>query len=81
MTNSNSSPHERMLAYLREGDQLLPPVTRRACDWEALYDTVAAAAALPAAAPAPLEPPDLSPDAWYRDGLDGAALGPSVVKW
>ncbi|SHL46019.1 hypothetical protein SAMN05216268_104373 [Streptomyces yunnanensis] len=80
MMNSHSSPHERMLAYLREGDQLLPPGARGAREGETLYDKVSAAAEPPGAASNHLEPPDPSPEAWYEDGLD-AVLGRSVVKW
>ncbi|GAA0480875.1 hypothetical protein ACFQ2B_26410 [Streptomyces stramineus] len=58
MNDRNSSPHERMLAYLREGDQLVPPDTRGPGDWEVLYDRLSEAADLTArSAPEPVDPP------------------------
>ncbi|PJN38826.1 hypothetical protein CG747_22105 [Streptomyces sp. CB02959] len=69
-----------MLAYLLEGDQLVPPVACGARDREARYDRLSAAAEVSAAAANPLEFPDLSPAAWYRDGFD-EVLGRWVVKW
>ncbi|MFB7632518.1 hypothetical protein ACFC0M_16450 [Streptomyces sp. NPDC056149] len=82
MSNTPTSPHERMLAYLREGERLVPPAVSGVPDWSARYVTMSAAAAEPttAAAHSP-ESPDLSPEAWYRDSLDEAALGRSVVRW
>ncbi|MFF2808383.1 hypothetical protein ACFVT2_14660 [Streptomyces sp. NPDC058000] len=80
MKNGHSSPHERMLAYLLEGDQLVPPDARSTRDWEARYDMLSTAAEVPAVVAHPLEHPDLSPEAWYQDGLD-EPLGRWVVKW
>ncbi|MFK0293470.1 hypothetical protein ACIQU6_23730 [Streptomyces sp. NPDC090442] len=80
MSNTPTSPHERMLAYLREGEQLVPPAVSGVPDWPARYATMSAAAGEPATAHSP-ESPDPSPEAWYRDGLDEAALGRSVVRW
>jgi hypothetical protein len=78
MNERQSSPHERMIAYLREGDQLVPPKTRSARDWEALGQVLSAAADSSWAELA--GSPDLSPDAWYDDGLD-AGMERTVVKW
>ncbi|GAA2657401.1 hypothetical protein GCM10009864_24650 [Streptomyces lunalinharesii] len=69
-----------MLAYLREGDQLVPPDARSPRDREDRYDMRSAAAEPTATAPNPPERLDVSPDAWYRDGLD-EVLGRSVVEW
>ncbi|MGW7364039.1 hypothetical protein ACWGI8_11555 [Streptomyces sp. NPDC054841] len=44
MTVDGSSPHERMLAYLREGDALIPPELDRATDWVGLFGQLAEAA-------------------------------------
>ncbi|MER7985319.1 hypothetical protein ABTY53_06900 [Streptomyces noursei] len=80
MNNSHSSPHERMLAYLRKGDQLVPPAARSPRAGEDRYDLLSAAAETTTTASNPPERLDVSPDAWYRDGLD-EVLGRSVVKW
>ncbi|MGW2407558.1 hypothetical protein ACWCXK_23875 [Streptomyces sp. NPDC001739] len=78
MSERQSSPHERLLTYLREGDRLVPPDTRSAHDWDLRYGALAAAADLGGATEPP-EPIDLSPASWYDDGHE-AGLGRSVVN-
>lgn len=78
MSDRQSSPHERMLAYLRAGDRLVPGRTRTAQDWDSLYRVIAEAADPPCAEPP--ETPDLSSEAWYQNALD-TGLDRSVVRW
>ncbi|UZJ33416.1 hypothetical protein [Streptomyces endophytica] len=77
MNDRPSSPQERLLTYLREGDRLVPPDTRTAQDWDLRYGSLAAAADLRGATE-PLEPTDLSPASWYDDGRE-AGLGRSAA--
>ncbi|GAB7029992.1 hypothetical protein AB0G35_17420 [Streptomyces sp. NPDC021749] len=78
MSERQSSPHERLLTYLREGDRLVPPDTRSAHDWDLRYGSLAAAADL-CGTTEPPEPTDPSPASWYADGR-GSGLGRSVVN-
>ncbi|BDM71191.1 hypothetical protein HEK616_46780 [Streptomyces nigrescens] len=79
MSERQSSPHERLLTYLREGDRLVPPDTRTVHDWDLRYGSLAAAADLRGATEPP-GPADLSPASWYDDGREAGLGRPAASR-
>ncbi|MGG7569739.1 hypothetical protein [Streptomyces sirii] len=82
MNNRHSSPHERMLAYLREGDQLTPPALGSEHDGETLYRALSGI--VDSADTEDLEthgtygPRYDSPIAWYESGQGAERDRPAV---
>ncbi|GAA2345023.1 hypothetical protein OHT20_35245 [Streptomyces caniferus] len=84
MDDRHSSPHERVLAYLREGDQLIPPTWGREDEGEALYralsDLANSAGTDDPETDGTYDPSYDSPIAWYESGQGTDRDRPAVYR-